>query len=646
MKLKSEWNNRILVVDDEENIHQDIEEILNPDISKAITDDLAKAFGSTMDESFLPDLIILHARSGKEAFDQVGKSLEKNEPIAVAYIDMRMPPGWDGAETIRRMRQIDKNIEIVIMTAHTDKSLSEIVKDMDLLDKLLYIRKPFTREEIQQMTISLIEKWNINMEAERNRQRLEAVLNSTSDAIAMFDLSGNSLFANKHYLDMFDIDEENIHDKNVYDMKNRFQEPGKFVKSQEIFFSNPESVFEDIIEAKVPKRKIFYLYTAPVFNLNESVVGRIVVYRDVSKEIEIDQMKAELLRLRAELEAEYSYDKIIGNSKKIREVFTLVHQASQSEITVLIQGETGTGKELVARAIHYNSPRKNGPFVPVNCAAIPETLIESELFGHEKGAFTGAISRKIGRFEQANGGTILLDEIGEMHPSLQVRLLRVLQEREIQRVGGVAIIPIDVRIVASTNMDLESAIKAGKFREDLFYRISVFPIVIPPLRERVEDISAIAEHFLSKFSIKTSKSISVISSEAMDLLINYHWPGNIRELESAIERGVLLENSEVLQYENLPQSILQTSNKPKAKINHYEDKNGDEILPLDEIEKKALSNALKVTDNNIQKAAKALGINRATVYRKLEKYKLLDDKLLDDKLLDDKLLDDKLLNEK
>jgi transcriptional regulator with PAS, ATPase and Fis domain len=219
--------------------------------------------------------------------------------------------------------------------------------------------------------------------------------------------------------------------------------------------------------------------------------------------------------------------------------------------------------------------------------------------------------------------------------------LRVLQEREIQRVGGIAVIPIDVRIVASTNMDLESAIKAGKFREDLFYRISVFPIVIPPLRERVEDISAIAEHFLSKFSIKTSKSISVISSEAMDLLINYHWPGNIRELESAIERGVLLENSEVLQYENLPQSILQTSNKPKAKINHYEDKNGDEILPLDEIEKKALSNALKVTDNNIQKAAKALGINRATVYRKLEKYKLLDDKLLDDKLLDDKLLNEK-----
>ncbi|MEK7400506.1 MAG: sigma 54-interacting transcriptional regulator [Candidatus Poribacteria bacterium] len=630
MKLKSEWNNRILVVDDKENIHQDFEETLNPDIHKVITDDLVKAFGSTTDESFLPDIKILHARSGKEAFDQVRQSLEKNEPIAVAYIDMRMPPGWDGAETMRKVRQIDKNIEIVIMTAHTDKPLSEIVKDMDLLDKLLYIRKPFAREEIQQMTISLIEKWNINIEAERNRQRLEAVLNSTSDAIVMFDLYGNSLFANKHYLDMFDIDEENIHDKTVYDMKNRFQEPSKFVKSQEVFFSNPESAFEDIIEAKIPKRKIFYLYTAPVFNLNESVVGRIMVYRDVSKEIEIDQMKAELLRLRAELEAEYSYDKIIGNSKNIREVFTLVHQASQSEITVLIQGETGTGKELVARAIHYNSPRKNGPFVPVNCAAIPETLIESELFGHEKGAFTGAVSRKIGRFEQASGGTILLDEIGEMHPSLQVKLLRVLQEREIQRVGGIAIIPIDVRIVASTNMDLESAIKAGKFREDLFYRISVFPIVIPPLRERVEDIPMLAEHFLNKFSIKTGKLISVISNEAMDLLINYHWPGNIRELESAIERGVLLENSEVLQYENLPQAILLTINKPKTKINNYEDKNGDEILPLDEIEKKALSNALKITGNNIQKAAKALGINRATVYRKLEKYKLLDTKLLND----------------
>ncbi len=627
MKIKSGWSNRILIIDDDDYIHQDIEETIKPEISEPITTDLAKAFGSVADKSFLPKLEILHAKSGKEGFEQVKAALEKNEPIAVAYVDMRMPPGWDGAETIRKIREIDKNIEIVIMTAFTDKPLSEIVKDMELLDKLLYIRKPFTREEIQQMTISLVEKWNIGMESELYRQRLETVLNSTSEAIAMFDLTGAFLFVNRRYLDMFGLDEDKIENMTIYDLKNCFQEPSSFIKSNEIFFLNPESVFEDIIETKTPKRKILYFYTTPVFGGNKNIVGRLMVYRDVSKEIEIDQMKSELLRLRAELEAEYSFDKIIGNSKKMREVFALIHQASQSDITVLIQGETGTGKELIAKAIHYNSKRKSGPFVPVNCAAIPETLIESELFGHEKGAFTGAVSRKIGRFEQANGGTILLDEIGEMHPSLQVRLLRVLQEKEIQRVGGLNSIPVDVRVIASTNTDLESAIKNGKFREDLFYRVSAFPITIPPLRERVDDIPLLAEHFLNKFSAKLGKPISVISSEAMDLLMKYHWPGNVRELESAIERGVLLETSGVLQPENLPQSILAISDKIKMRteVSAQEDeKNEKVILPLDEIEKRALINALKITGNNIQKAAKALGINRATVYRKLEKYNLLD----------------------
>ena len=624
MKLKNGWNNRILVVDDEENIHKDLEEMLIPSLDQTTVDDLAKAFGSNTDESFLPEFEILHAKSGKEAYEKVRDSVESNNPIAIAYIDMRMPPGWDGVETIRKIRNIDRNIELVIMTAYTDKPLSEIIQDMDLLDKLLYIRKPFAHEEIQQMTISLVEKWNVGVEFETNRQRLEAVLNSTGEAIAMYDLTGSTLLTNKRYLEMFDLSEETICGKSVYDLKNRFQEPIKFVKINEIFFSNPDSFSEDILEVRLPKRKIIYVYTAPVFNIDEKVVGRIMVYRDVSKELEIDQMKAELLRLRAELETEYSYDKLIGNSKKIREVYALINQAAQSDITVLIQGETGTGKELIAKAIHYNSSKKNGPFIPVNCAAIPETLIESELFGHEKGAFTGAIGRKIGRFEQANGGTILLDEIGEMQPSLQVRLLRVLQEREIQRVGGTGVIPINVRIVASTNSDLESAIKVGKFREDLFYRISTFPIIIPPLRERSDDIPLLAEHFLNQASAKSGKSISVISSEAMDLLISYHWPGNIRELESAIERGVLLENSDVLQASNLPLGILSLSNKIKPKVIKYEKQDENEILTLEDVEKRAILNALKATENNILQTAKALGINRATIYRKLEKYKLLE----------------------
>ncbi len=625
MKFKDGWNNRILVVDDEENIHKDFDQTLKPNLTSTITDDMAKAFGSNEEKSFLPEFEILHARSGEEAYKKIKQSLKDNKPIALTYMDMRMPPGWNGFETIKRIREIDKNIEIVIVTAYTDIYLSEIVENMDLLDKLLYIRKPFSREEIQQMTISLVEKWNVTRESEINRQRLETVINSTSEAIAMFDLSGIMLFANKIFLDMFDLNEKPIDKFNIYDLQRCFKDHDKFRRDQDLFFSNPDMTFNRVVEIRIPNRMILSLYTAPIFGQKGKAIGRIIVYRDVTKEIEIEQMKAELLRLRAELEVEYSFDKLKGNSKEMRKVFTLIDQASQSDITVLIQGETGTGKELIAKAIHYNSHRKNGPFVPVNCAAIPETLIESELFGHEKGSFTGATARKIGRFEQANGGTILLDEIGEMQTSLQVRLLRVLQEREIQRIGGNSSIPVDVRVIASTNANLDEAIKLGKFREDLFYRISVFPIVIPPLRERKEDIPLLAEYFLIRASKRANKAVTVISSEAMELMMKHNWPGNVRELESAIERGVLLETLDILQADNLPPSLLAYRKLDKTIIsNRQENITNDSIIPLENIEKQALINALRITDHNIQQTAKALGINRATVYRKLEKYGLVD----------------------
>ncbi len=629
MKFKDGWNNRVLIVDDHENIHQDIEEMLKPNISRTITDSLAKVFGSNIDENFLPDFELLHALNGKTAYEMIQQSIDDNKPIAVVYVDMRMPPGWDGLETIRKIREIDKNIEIVIMTAYSDKPLSEIIYDMELLHKLLYIRKPFAREEIQQMTISLVEKWNTEMELELNRQRLESVINSTRDSISMFDKAGNLVFANKRYLDMFELDEECFIHKSKEDLissiKKYFHEPEKFEKSHESFFANPEGVYEDIVEIKGPERKMFYLYTAPVFDINEKITGRIIIYRDITKEIEIEEWKSEVLRLRSILEQEYSFDRIIGKSKKMQEIYALIHQASQSNINVLIQGESGTGKELIARAIHYNSSRKKGQFIAVNCAAIPETLIESELFGHEKGAFTGAASRKIGQFELANGGTILLDEIGEMHPMLQAKLLRVLQEREIQRVGGTTTIPVDVRVISSTNRDLSLAIKQGKFREDLFYRIAAFPINIPPLRERREDIPLLAEHFLNQAVEKCGKNITLISAEAMEMLINYDWPGNVRELENAIERAVLIEQSGVIQPNSLPPWIVSAKKSYVPSVLQSEDTDSNEIIPLDELEKQAIINALKITNNNIQQAAKALGINRATVYRKMEKYNIIVD---------------------
>lgn len=634
MEFSNGWNNRILIVDDQEDIHRDFEEMLKPTLAKASTDSLAKVFDPQIDEDFLPEFELLHAQSGKEAYAKVKEAIQADNPIAVAYIDIRMPPGWDGVETTRKIRGIDKDIEIVIMTAYTDKPLSEIISDMELLHKLLYVAKPFARrEEVQQMSISLVEKWNVEKElADKNRQvavtkqRLEAVLDSTRDAIAMFDTSGCLLFANREYRDMFGLDDKNLGEIPADDLrqqiKQHFQEPALFEKAESLSLTD---VSEDVVELKFPERRALYQFMAPVYDSEEDAIGRITVYRDVSKELEIDQMKAEVLRLRAELEVEYSFDNIIGKSRKMQDVYNLMRQAIQSDITVLIRGETGTGKELVAKSIHFNSSRKSEPFITVNCAAIPETLIESELFGHERGAFTGAASRRIGKFEQANGGTILLDEIGEMHPSLQARLLRVLQEREIQRIGGTATIPINVRVIASTNRDLESALKAGSFREDLYYRIAAFPIFISPLREHREDIPLLAEHFLNRASEKTGKSVTVISAEALQMLMDYDWPGNVREVENVIERAVLQETSGVLQASNLPAELNSVRRRTHLVVSQDEDLTVTEVLPLEEVERQALIRALRATGNNIRQTARALGINRATVYRKMRKYELLEE---------------------
>ena len=642
MEFKKDWNYRVLVVDDQQEIHQDFEEMLTPSLTEASTDDLAEAFASEVDESFLPEFKLLHARSGAEAYKTIRTAIETDNPIAVAYIDIRMPPGMDGIETTRRIREIDENIEIVIMTAYTDKSLGEVVREMELLHKLLYIRKPFAREEIQQITLSLAEKWNVESElAEKRRQleisnqRLEAVLDSTGDAIAMFDVAGHLLFANRGYEDMFELTTGALKQmspgKLREHIKRYFQEPAHFEETETSFFAHPEKVFEEIAEVCRPTRKMLYRFTAPVHDTEQKVIGRIIVFRDISKEIEISRMKVEVSRLRAELEMKYSFDQIVGKSTKMRAVYALMQQAIESNITVLIQGESGTGKELVAKAIHFNSPRKTGPFVAVNCAAIPEPLIESELFGHECGAFTGATMQRIGKFENANGGTIFLDEIADMQPLLQAKLLRVLQEREIQRVGSTGNISIDVRVLAATNKNLEAAMKASEFREDLFYRIAAFPILIPPLRDRREDIPFLAEHFLKKHAEDADKSISGISTGALQLLMSHDWPGNVRELENTIERAVLLEESSVLQGSNPALSGLPSLKSPllhtpalHSEPAPFPASAPTEILPLEEVEKQALIHALEVTDHNITKAAEALGVNRVTIHRKLKKYQLLE----------------------
>jgi DNA-binding NtrC family response regulator len=327
-------------------------------------------------------------------------------------------------------------------------------------------------------------------------------------------------------------------------------------------------------------------------------------------------LKREVEELRSELRGRYQFDNIIGQSGAIQEVKKAIARVLDSNVTVLITGESGTGKELVARAIHYNGRRKNRPFVAVNCSALPESLLESELFGHEKGAFTGATQRRIGKFEQANGGTIFLDEIGLMSPSTQAKILRVLQEREFERVGGNELVRVDVRIISATNRNLEEAMKKGEFREDLYYRISVFPIHLPPLRERKEDIPLLAAHFLKKYSEQEGKQVDSISPDALELMMAYNWPGNVRELENAIERAVVLATTHEITPKELPASVRALGEK-----RIYE---SDQTLSswIEKLEEQALRQALLECEGNISETARRLGIGRATIYRKAKKYGL------------------------
>ena len=325
------------------------------------------------------------------------------------------------------------------------------------------------------------------------------------------------------------------------------------------------------------------------------------------------------MALQTELETNHSFGEIIGKSEKMQQVFTQIRAAAAGDITVLIQGETGTGKELVAKAIHDNSPRKTAPFVGINCAALSEGLIESELFGNERGAFTGANERRSGYFEQANAGTLFLDEIGDMHPILQTRLLRVLEEREFQRVGGKGIISVDIRVLAATNQDLDNAIREGSFRRDLYYRLAAFCIVVPPLRERREDIDILAHHFLKKFPAAAEKSIRTISADALHVLTQHDFPGNVRELKDAIESGVLRETTDLLQ----PQSLRLHLTQEDSQTATGSPTDTTDILTLKEAERIAIIQALKVTGGNISEAARALGIGRNTLYRKMEEHNLL-----------------------
>ena len=440
-------------------------------------------------------------------------------------------------------------------------------------------------------------------------QLMKTVFDSMNEGIVVVDLRGRVLFVNpsiqqmlgteppgpfaSRWAEQYGVFYPDKETRIPFDQILTNLSRGEEIRDEEFFVRNE----------KQPEGIHIKASAIPLFGENQEVVAYVCILRNL---------------LTAEIEMPHSFGDIVAKSETMQQMFALGQRAAESDINVLISGESGTGKELVARAIHANSPRKGRPFITVNCAAIPETLIESELFGHERGAFTGATTKRIGKFQHANQGTIFFDEIGDMKWDLQAKLLRVLQERKIQRVGGTANIPVDIRVLTATNQNLEAAVEAGTFRQDLFYRIAAFPILVPPLRDRREDIPLLANHFLKKFSQSTMKSIEAISTDALRLLMQYDFPGNVRELENIIERAVLLETTELLQPSNLPPQISSMSSSQP--ILFHPDSTA--IPPFEEVERQTLAYALKVMDNNVTRTAQALKIARSTLYRKLKQYQL------------------------
>ncbi|MGB9715121.1 MAG: sigma-54 interaction domain-containing protein [Thermodesulfovibrionales bacterium] len=400
-------------------------------------------------------------------------------------------------------------------------------------------------------------------------------------------------------------------------------------ENKDILYTLSQEIKKPLIYAETLLLKLSSEQPASDRTLSDEDLSNILVMKeDVYRLSElITRLHESLVPKRKPLKKKCIFNGFIGNSPSIKQVFRLVEKISETDSTVLITGESGTGKELIAKIIHFNSERSQGPFVPINCAAIPKDLLESEIFGHEKGAFTGALQTRIGRFELAHKGTIFLDEIGELDPSLQVKLLRILQEREFERVGGIKTIKTDVRILAATNKDLEKATKEGKFREDLYYRINVIPLYLPPLRERTEDIPLLIDYFAAKFAQKRKREALKFTPDAYELMMQYKWPGNVRELENLLERLTILKTDSTVTSSDLPEKFHHISEHIRDELS-YPVKTIEVGIPecgidinsvVSDIERKLILKALEKTGGVKNRAAKILGLNRTTLIEKMKK---------------------------
>lgn len=500
--------------------------------------------------------------------------------------------------------RLAKEVELL---SDISKALAE---SLDLEETLTSILKSFdTHLKLRRGTITLLDP-----DTETINVRVAHGLSKRSQSMASYKvgegITGLVVQSGKEII-VPDISKD---PRFLHKTRSRKQEKGK----QIAFFCVPIKLEGTTIGAlsvdKQADPKNDFEANVRLLNVIATMVAQAVKLNNLVKS-DRRQLSEENVRLRRELKNHFDIHNMVGTSNAMKEVYRLIEQVSNSNATVLLRGESGTGKDLVAHAIHYNSLRADKPFVKVNCAALPDTLLESELFGHEKGAFTGASERKLGRFERAHGGTIFLDEIGDFSLNLQIKLLRVIQFKEFERVGGLETIKTNVRIVVATHKNLEEQIKEGLFREDLYYRINVFPIFMPPLRDRKDDIMLLADYFLEKIAVENNKDISRISTPAIEMLTRYHWPGNIRELENCIERAVLLCNDDVIRSEHLPpslQMIKKTETVAKRSLNEI----------IENKEKELIVDALKKFDGQQRKTARELGISERILGYKIKKYNI------------------------
>jgi len=492
-----------------------------------------------------------------------------------------------GIDVLRLCREKQPLCPVVMITGSPDVSTAADALRLGAFD---YIPKPIRHDVLLRLTAKAMEHKRLVDQREVYRVRLRAIFQSVKEGIITVDNALQITDLNDAARMIFSCDEDII--GRPIDILLADNSPCVDLVRNTLSATEPTDIFRVEMRLKKNETHVMSLTTAPLIDELGEILGVVVTLRD---ETRLDFLERDLSERRR-------FDRLIGTSEKMQEVYRLIEALADVDSTVLITGESGTGKELVAESLHQRSSRHNQPLVRVNCAALPETLLESELFGHVKGSFTGAMQDKIGRFQRADGGTILLDEIADISPALQVRLLRVLQEREIEKVGGASPIPVDIRVVAATHRNLLSRVNSGEFREDLYYRLKVVEIHLPPLRERREDIPLLVEHFVEKFNERFKRQISGVTPAVIKVLTRYDWPGNVRELEHVIEHAFVLCREPLLDIRHLP-----------AELRAEAEENGEG----GDIGRQEILDALEAAGGNKSQAAVRLGISRRTIYRKI-----------------------------